>query len=232
MPTLQDTEFGPVKIRRSALARYVRLKIGPGGELSASLPLRAPLRLVKQLLDQSRSELRKMVTTQRKNLIEFKAGMQIGKSHTLVIDEDNIDAPKQRLSGQALRVTIPDGSQTTDDDIQQFIRDAVRAVLRRESKAYVPRRVRHLADTNGFNYKGIRFNNAKTRWGSCSSGGTLNFNIALMQLPHEFIDYVIIHELCHTKYLNHSQDFWGLVENCYPNYRQVRKELRNHHPHM
>jgi hypothetical protein len=188
--------------------------------------------LVTQLLNQSRDELRKIVTVERDKSVVFTDGMQIGKSHKLVIAQDNVEEPRQRVSGQSLQVTIPASTHAADAAMQQYIRTSVRTVLRREAKAYLPRRVKFLAESHGFTYKGVRFNNAKTRWGSCSSSGALNLNIALMQLPHELIDYVIIHELCHTRFLNHSPEFWQLVANSYPNYVQARRELRSRHPYI
>jgi predicted metal-dependent hydrolase len=232
MPVINDKEFGPITVRKSALARYVRLKIGPGGELSASLPKRAPMKLVTQLLDQSRDELRKVVSKERKKNVVFESGMQIGKSHTLAISEAEIPAMTQKVSGQTLQIAMPLGTAADGDDAQMFIRNAVRAILRREAKAYLPRRVQYLAETHGFAYSGVRFNNARTRWGSCSNSGSLNLNIALMQLPHELIDYVIIHELCHTRHLNHSSKFWQLVAEHYPDYKTARNELRTRHPYI
>ena len=75
----------------------------------------------------------------------------------------------------------------------------------------------------------ISIRNQRTRWGSCSSKGNLNFNSHLINLPLELLDYVVVHELCHLKQLNHSQDFWLLVEQVLTNFRQLGKQLKTYH---
>ena len=79
----------------------------------------------------------------------------------------------------------------------------------------------------GVTYGGITIRNQRTRWGSCSSKGNLNFNCLLMLLPPEIIDYVVVHELCHRKEMNHSPKFWVQVERILPNYRILKQQLKD-----
>lgn len=76
------------------------------------------------------------------------------------------------------------------------------------------------------NYKKFRLSSAKTRWGSCSSNGTISLNFKLIMMSPEIIDYVIVHELCHIVHPNHSKSFWELVQSYIPDYRRIRKMLK------
>ena len=90
----------------------------------------------------------------------------------------------------------------------------------------VPGRVAHFASLVGVNYGRITIRNQRTHWGSCSSKGNLNFNCLLMLAPAEVLDYVVVHELCHRKEMNHSARFWTEVEKVIPDYKVHEKWLK------
>jgi len=96
------------------------------------------------------------------------------------------------------------------------------------AKRVIPQRVEYYASRIGVTYGRITIRNQKTRWGSCSSKGNLNFNCRLMAFPEHVIDYVVVHELCHRIEMNHSARFWAQVEKYIPDYMEVRRYLRNH----
>jgi len=87
------------------------------------------------------------------------------------------------------------------------------------------RRIAHLNMHYGFSFKKISIRNQKSRWGSCSRTGTLSFSYKIALLPPHLADYIIVHELCHLKEMNHSNKFWALVAETLPEYKSLRAEL-------
>ena len=99
-----------------------------------------------------------------------------------------------------------------------------------EARQVIPRRLAYFAARAGVTYGRITVRSQHTRWGSCSAKGNLNFNCLLMLCPPEVLDYVVVHELCHRKQLNHSAAFWAEVEQVMPDYRVCRSWLKEHGP--
>lgn len=229
MATITDKEFGTVTVVRSAKASHIKIRVGTDGQLRASLPLYTPTLLLKRLLHTSRGDIRSMLEEHRHQSV-FVGGMQIGKSHTLTTRPAAVSQPSVKRHGQQLIVSLPEGVPVESPQAQAVIRPAVIAALRREAKAYLPKRLAYLAEKHGFSYSKVRFSHASGRWGSCSSQGTISLNIALMKLPFPLIDYVLLHELSHTAELNHSPRFWATVERCDPSYKIHRERIKSETP--
>ncbi|HDH07765.1 MAG TPA: M48 family peptidase [Candidatus Moranbacteria bacterium] len=96
-----------------------------------------------------------------------------------------------------------------------------------EARKFIGNRIEHFNNFYNFQFNRINIRNQKTRWGSCSKKGNLNFNYKVALLPARIADYIIVHELCHLKEFNHSKEFWDLVSRTAPDHRDIRKELRN-----
>lgn len=227
MPTIQDEEFGTITVRRSAKASHVRIRVAPNGTLRASLPLYAPLFVVKRLIKTSRAQLQEMLREHHGDT-HYEAGMQIGKSHSLVV------RPATSLSavrhGQQIVLSLPEAVELNSQQVIKVLQPVIIQALRLEAKSYLPKRLAYLAKSYEFQYDSVRFSHASGRWGSCSSNGTISLNIALMKLPFELIDYVLVHELSHTVHMNHSDEFWQLVAIGDPQYRIHRRDLKKETP--
>ena len=90
----------------------------------------------------------------------------------------------------------------------------------------IPKKVEYYAKLIGVTYGRITIRNQKTRWGSCSDKGNLNFNCLLMLMPDEIIDSIVVHELCHRKHMNHSKEFYREIEKVFPDYEKCQKWLK------
>lgn len=115
--------------------------------------------------------------------------------------------------------------ETQPEPEELLTAEAIR-VLAKEAADYIPERVSFYAEKIGVNYGRITIRNQKSRWGSCSGRGNLNFNCLLMLTPPDIIDYVVVHELCHRLEMNHSPYFWAEVERILPDYKNRRKWLK------
>ena len=108
----------------------------------------------------------------------------------------------------------------------QILSEAERKKLAETAAKVLPEKAAYFAEKMGVSYGRITIRSQRTRWGSCSAKGNLNFNCLLMRMPQDVQDYVVIHELCHRKEMNHSADFWAEVEKYCPDYKLHRKWLK------
>ena len=133
------------------------------------------------------------------------------KEHWIDLHLEKMRQRQKSNADQASRISI------SKEEIKQ---------LTELAKEVIPQRVAFFAAQMGVNYGRITIRNQKTRWGSCSQAGNLNFNCRLMKMPPEVLDYVVVHELCHRKQMNHSRAFWEEVEKVLPDYRVTRQWLK------
>ena len=117
-------------------------------------------------------------------------------------------------------------SNRTSQMQQKFTEEEMKA-LREKARILLTERVQHFAPLIGVTYNQIFIRAQHTRWGSCSSKGNLNFNCLLALVPMEVLDYVVVHELCHRKELNHSDRFWNEIAKILPDYKVRKKWLKD-----
>lgn len=114
---------------------------------------------------------------------------------------------------------------------QEWLLNVIKDQLRRRARNYLPGRLSQQATQHGFSYSQVRINSARTRWGSCSSAGHINLSLYLMLLPSRLIDYVLLHELCHTREMNHGPRFWQLMSQVTDGQcGELRRELHAFRP--
>ena len=130
------------------------------------------------------------------------------------------------ISQSEIEIFYPGNVELINPYSQSTIKKLIIEAMRLESKEYFPVRVAELARLNGFNYLSVKIRNSKSRWGSCSYKNGLSLSLHLICLPDILSDYVILHELVHTKHKNHGSDFWKLLEKVADNAKFKSKELK------
>lgn len=231
MTVINDREFGPIIVRRSARAAHTKIKVDAKRRLVVSAPPYVPVLYLKSVIATSRKDIRSMLAAALPVQTVYTDGQQIGLEHSIAFIESGlVNAPAVTVSRKVIVVKLPRGTEPGSEEVQQLLRTHIVRVLKKEANAYLPERLATLAKAGAFRYERVRFSHATGRWGSCSASGTISLNIALMLLPKTLIDYVLIHELCHTVHMNHSTDFWQLVETHDVSYRSHRRQLKRFSP--
>jgi predicted metal-dependent hydrolase len=153
--------------------------------------------------------------------------------HTLEFKPKPINLTgKYRISNNQTIVFLPSGSLEGDTKAQEIAILACVETLRVESKELLPVRVADIASSCGYTHKEIKIKTLKSRWGSCSQAGVINLNLYLIQLPWQLIDYVILHELVHTKEMSHGKNFWLELSKHLSDPKKLRKELKQYRPNL
>lgn len=221
--------FGQVAIYKRRDSRALKITIDHNNRIRVIMPSWLPYRAALEFVKSKES----WIEEHRRPHTVLKPGDAVGKAHRLeFVNVFGIDSVGCRLAGQAVRVSMPQNIGSADLEAQIAARRGVINALRKEAKALLPMRLKQLAVQYEFGYKSIHVKQLRARWGSCSQQSHITLNLFLMQLPWNLIDYVILHELTHTKHLHHGTAFWAHLESCVPSAKDLRKELRTFQPQI
>jgi predicted metal-dependent hydrolase len=218
---------GKVLLAKRRGTRSLRLSIQPNGTVRVGLPAWAPYSAgIKFAL--SRSDWIARHQKDHRPVI-LKHGHQIGKSHRLQF----VSAPSAvqiitRLGSNT--ITVSSSLGLADLAVQSRAAKACERALRKEAQNLLPQRLSQIADQHGLDYKGTHIKRLLSRWGSCSDSGLITLNYYLVQLPWHLIDYVLLHELIHTRQMNHGREFWELFEQYLPEAKALRKQIKQYRP--
>ena len=220
----------PYQFIRSKRAKYLRLKLAHSGELSVVVPEGISLKKASLFVDSQVAWLEgKLPQLQfsdparytKPEVLELK---YLGESWSLNYLPDSEETSIKITTDTSL--TQLQCSGLVDD--KDLLNRTIGLWLKSKAESVIPQRLSYLAETHGFHYRRVTIRGQKTRWGSCSNQKNINLNYKLLFLPPAMVDYVLIHELCHTLEMNHSKRFWTLVEDCDPDYKRHDKSLNEY----
>lgn len=207
--------FGKIEFVKSNRANRISVKILPDG-LRVSLPHRSSEKeAVRFILAEKERILSKQKKIKAKKVATFISEENELKTLTFkvkVISVNRKDVFFNMKEG-ILRIEYPEDADIRAEAVQQACWNGINYFLRKEAKRILPQRVEELAGDFGFTFSGVKIQSSKTRWGSCSKEQNINLSFYLMLLPQHLVDYVILHELCHTREMNHGDRFWKLMDD-------------------
>lgn len=219
-----------VEIKTSHRARRLRMQAGSDRRIKVIVPRGMPDWKVHRFMEENQEWIEKQVARIKIQEVrhpqhEYQAGEVfycLGEVYTLSFPVSRATHPLVKIQGQELQVLCgrPLGKSE--------VRVALESFFKKKAEAVIHDRLEHWNAFYGFPYARVTFRNQKSRWGSCSRRRNLNFNWRLVMAPIEVLDYVVVHELCHLKEMNHSQRFWHWVSQQIPDYKSVRGWLKQH----
>ena len=216
-------------LRVSRRARYARLRILPFGGLEVVIPYRFPRNQVAGLVAQHADWAHEQLARQA----QLRASIRLPSVLTLAFDGSatpiHYRALKQPTQGELFSATrAADRASEViriDAGDQATMITTLRRWIRRRARRVLPPLLEQVSRQTGLNYNRVSIRSQKTRWGSCSSNGNISLNDQLLFLPPDAVEYLMVHELCHTRHLNHSAAFWALVQVHCADYRRHEKHL-------
>lgn len=221
-------------VRVSRRARRLSVRVYPGGRVEVVVPPGASAALVHQFVHTHREWIDERVADLsaaapraqelRPQTIELRA---LGR----VFDVEYEHLPRRGVLVQTRNhdgALVLRGAISSDVDVAEALRTWLLDVAHDE----LGRQLEHVARDCGLQFVRMQARRQRTRWGSCSSGGTISLNACALFLEPAVVRYLLIHELCHTRHMNHSRRFWQLVESFEPDYQHLDRELSKGWQHV
>ncbi len=229
---IDDKEFGEIEVIRSKRSLRIRITIKPNS-LHLTLPPNANIKEGVSFLEQMRPKIR----AKQQKIKKQKQSFIINEENplkTLSFITEVKASPRNkvffRLKDGILLIEYPETANANSEQMQNTFKNGIDFFLRKEAKRLLIPRLAQLAQKHNFTFKDVKIQKSKGRWGSCSSKKSINLSYYLLTLPAHLIDYVILHELCHTAEMNHGDRFWQLMNKVTNNCaKALRKEIKTYH---
>jgi predicted metal-dependent hydrolase len=212
-----------IEVRESPRARRLTLKVAPGAPLEIVVPVGTGEREIERMLRRNRDWIDRKTAEAE----ELAARPALGLDRAGVVWLHGIAVPVQLRGGARSSARLAHGRLLVGGGAEQAA-GAIDRWYRREARLRLTEATRREARRLGLRPRRLSIRDPRTRWGSCSPEGALSFSWRLLLAPGEILDYVVVHELCHLRELNHSPAFWRLLDEARPGWRAEARWLRDH----
>ena len=215
----EEIENFKINYKKHCFSKNIKISLKQDSTILVTMPIYCPYKTAREFLLSNFEKIKGFKKEENFLSKDLKT-----KFETLKIIES--DSLKVGTKKNIVYFYYPNDVDFNSEIVQEKLKEAYLKALKIEAKNYLPDRLNYLAKKYGFSYGKVSLRNQKTRFGSCSYFNDISLNINLMRYDFDCIDYVIIHELCHTRVKNHSEKFWIEVGNIIPNYKAIRRKLK------
>jgi predicted metal-dependent hydrolase len=227
-------DIGKVKIYKKRGVKNISISVKPFEGVRVSIPFLVSYDRAMRFIMQKKSWIVKALSKtdfieQKKTIFNLDSDFTTF-NHQLVITQEPVNACQVRVANNKISVKINAFQDVESDEIQNSIRRGIEKAWSKEAKEILIPKVAFHANKFGLIYESVSVRKTVSRWGSCSSKNNISLSLYLMHVPEHLLDYVILHELAHTKVKNHSREFWIFLEKLQPNARQLSRELKSYKP--
>ena len=228
--TIHDPEIGNIRLYRNDKAKNLTLKIKNRQEVQVVIPRAFSFSDGENFIQKKRAWILKKISQPVENLSGIIDQTRELKTLSFLVKfiPAKTNLLRFLLKDGVLTIQYPENEDFRKPEVQSVIKKNIAFFLRREAKRLLPPRLAQLASTHNFSYTGIKIQSSKTRWGSCSRKKVINLSLYLLLLPPHLVDYVLLHELCHTVEMNHGERFWALLDKVSGDAKGLRKQLKSY----
>ena len=208
---IPDDDFGQIIIRTRITARNISMRTKADG-LHITVPPRCLTSKILEVVEGYRARLlEKWQKAVPQPLdLNFRIDAPCFRLH---LEQGRFSRFTLRTDEEGITICSPPHVVFSQRTIQELLRNAIIRALKKSAQTYLPPLLNELAEHYGFRYKKVKITGSKSRWGSCSAIGSINLSCYLMLLPPHLMDYVLLHELTHTKEMNHGPKFWEILND-------------------
>ena len=211
--TIADSELGIIVLTKNSRSKRIIIRI-KNDCVAVTLPERSTYEEALKFVEEKRNWIltrKNNIKTSQKNInnetpfqtLTFCVKLQPADRKNYFIS----------LKNNLLTIEYPATANPESESAQKVFRKAIENGLRYEAKRVLPTMLSALAKQHGFSFSEVKINSSKSRWGSCSSKGNINLSFYTLLLPEHLVNYILLHELCHTKEMNHGAKFWQLLNS-------------------
>lgn len=230
--TIRHNILGEITVSRTRRAKRISLSVRPPGKIRLSFPHYVSLKEALRFVDNKTEWVKKAIEKHSaRNAATEPVSMPYStRRHSLSLIPDDTDKISLRITDGKIIVRYPVEISYESAEVQQVIRKGIEEAWRAEAKEILPARLDEISKRTGLKYRSVTIRNTVSKWGSCSVKDDISLSLHLMRLPGHLIDYILVHELCHTVHKNHGAGFHAMLDGFYGGkHRCLSKELKNYH---